>query len=260
MEKIKFMHKVSKGSRFNQIYVPKEMELNFQSGDLVEVTLIEKKSSIYYSSGLTKFNEFNENLIKNIFLELKIFKEISHVFIIGSFLTQKQDYNDIDIILISEKNFEKEVYKLLVDKFELKFHIISIPENNFESLQKYCPMTRTMLYYFVSNRKFNLPKDIELNKSHIKFLLMMPEDLLTIKLKPKIFYDSIRRLLTIERFLENLPLNPLDINKEIKNILGEKITLDIRNNEDINDRIIVKLRNIIKSKLDKINRIIDKNE
>jgi len=83
---------------------------------------------------------------------------------------------------------------------------------------------------------------------------------ITIKLKPKIFYDSIRRLLTIERFLENLPLNPLDINKEIKNILGEKITLDIRNNEDINDRIIVKLRNIIKSKLDKINRIIDKNE
>jgi predicted nucleotidyltransferase len=258
MEKLKFIHKVSKGARFNQIYIPKNMELNFQSGDIVEVTLIEKKSSIHYSSNLIKLGEFKENLIKNIFSELDKFREIKQIFIIGSFLTQKQDYNDIDIILISEKNLEKEIYKTLIEKFELKFHIMSIPEDNFKSLQKYCPMTRSMLYYFVSNKKFNLSKDTELNKNHIKFLLMMPEDLLTIKLKPRVFYDSIRRLLTIVRFLENRPLNPLNINKEIKNILGEKIAIDIRNNEDMNDDIIKKLRNIIKSKLNIINKIIDK--
>lgn len=260
MEKIKFVHKVSKGSRFNQIYVPKEMEHYFHSGDLVEVTLIEKSISVHYSKTLAKLSDFKENLIKNIFSELNKFREIKQIFIIGSFLTQKQDYNDIDIVLISKKDLEKEIYKALIDKFELKFHIMTISEDNFKSLQKYCPMTRSMLYYFVSNNKFSLLKDTELNKNHIKFLLMMPEDLLSIKLKPRVFYDSVRRLLTMERFLENLSLNPLDINKEIKNLLGEKITKDIRNNEDISDEIIKKLRNIIKSKLNKINRIIKKNE
>jgi len=245
----KFIHKVSKGTRFNQIYIPKSMELNFQAGDIVEVTLLEKSISIHYSKNLTKLSDFKVELIKNIFSKLDNFREIKQIFIIGSFLTQKQDYNDIDIILISEKNFEKEVYETLIEKFELKFHIMTILENNFKSLQKYCPMTRSMLYYFVSNKKFNLPKDTELNKNHIKFLLMMPEDLLTIKLKPRVFYDSLRRLSTIERFLENRSLNPLDINKEIKNILGEKIAIDIRNNEDINEDVIKKLRDIIKSKL-----------
>jgi REP element-mobilizing transposase RayT len=260
MEKLKFVHKVSKGARFNQIYIPKSMELNFQAGDLVEVTLLEKSNSVYYSKTLPKLSEFKENLIKNIFSELDKFREIRQIFIIGSFLTQKQDYNDIDIILISEKNLEKEIYKILINKFELKFHVMSIPEDNFKSLQKYCPMTRSMLYYFVSNKKFNLPKETELNQNHIKFLLMMPEDLLTINLKSRVFYDSIRRLLAIERFLENRPLNPFDINKEIKNILGEKIVIDIRNNENMNDDLIKKLRNIIKSKLSKINKIINKNK
>ena len=260
MEKLKFVHKVSKGSRFNQIYVPKEMERHFQSGDLVEVTLLEKSISVHYSKNLVKLSEFKETLIKNIFLELRRFKEIKQIFIVGSFLTQKQDYNDIDIIIISEKNLEKEIYEILIDKFELKFHIINIPEDNFESLQKYCPMTRSMLYYFVSNKKFSLSKGTELNKNHIKFLLIMPEDILTITLKPRVFYDSLRRLLTIERFLENDSLDPLEVNKEIQTLITKNLATDIRNNENISDEIIKKLRNIIKSKLSKINRIIDKSQ
>ncbi len=260
MKKIKFMHKVSKGSRFNQIYIPKEMEHHFQSGDLVEVTLIEKKSSIYYSSDLIKISEFKENLIKNIFLELKKYPEISQIFVIGSFLTQKQDFNDIDVMLISEKNLEIEVYKLLVEKFELKFHIISIPKDKFKDLQKFCPLTRSMFYYFVSSKEFRLSKETEINKDHIRFLLMMPEDILKIKVKPQTFYNSIRRLFTIERFLENLSLNPLEINKEMKNMFGENILLNLRQNEDIGDEIIKKLRNIIKLKLNKINSILKKDE
>ena len=258
MEKLKFIHKVSKGSRFNQIYIPKEMQGHFDVGDHVEVILLEKKSSLYYSKDLDKLNEFKENLIKNIFLELKKYKDINQIFIIGSFLTQKQDYNDIDIILISEKNLEKEVYKLLVDKFELKFHIISISEDNFKSLQKYCPLTRSMFFYFISNKDFKLPKETEINRNHIKFLLMMPEDILKIKVSSRVFYDSIRRLLTIERFLEGRSLNPLETNKEIQTLIGQNIAKDIRNNEPINDETIKKLRNIIKLKLNKINGLLNR--
>ncbi|MDP2925215.1 MAG: hypothetical protein Q8N99_02470 [Nanoarchaeota archaeon] len=258
MKKIKFMHKVSKGTRFNQIYVPREMHKHFEVGDLVEVILIEKSISLYYSSNLAKISDFKKNLVKNIFSELRKYKEIKQIFIIGSFLTQKQDFNDIDIIIISEKNLENEIYKTLINNFELKFHIMTISEENFKSLQKFCPMTRSMFYYFVSNKEFKLSKETELNKDHIRFLLMMPEDILKIKLNSRIFYDSIRRLLTIERFLENLSVDPLETNKEVQTLIGQNIAKDIRNNEPINEEIIKKLRNIIQLKLNKINSIIDK--
>lgn len=253
---IKFTHRVSKGSRFNQIYIPKEVESDFQAGDIVEVILLEKASSFHSSQNLGKLSNFKKNLIKNIFSELKGFKEISQAFIIGSFLTQKQDFNDIDVLIISEKNIENEVYDALIDRFELKFHIMTIPEDNFKSLQKYCPMTRSMLYYFVSNKEFSLSKEIEINKDHIKFLLMMPEDILQINLGSRVFYDSIRRLLTIERFLQKKQLNPLEVNKELNNLLGEKQALSLRQNELINEEFIKKLRKIIKLKLDKIYRLI----
>jgi hypothetical protein len=251
---LKFIHRVSKGTRFNQIYIPLEMSNHFQSGDLVEVTLLEKKSPIYYSSKLIKPNEFKENLIKNIFLELGKYKEISQVFIIGSFLTQKQDYNDIDIIIISDKGLEEEVYKNLVDKFELKFHVISIPKDKFENLQNYCPLTRSMLYYFVSNHGFKLPKETQINKDHIMFLLMMPEDILKISMNSRIYYDSIRRLITIERFLKNQSLDPIEINNQVKSLVSQEVFMSIKQNQNIDEQTIKKIRSIIKIKLKNIKK------
>ena len=42
-----FIHKISKGSRFNQIYIPKEAS-NFEVGDIVKVILLGKKQELYY--------------------------------------------------------------------------------------------------------------------------------------------------------------------------------------------------------------------
>ena len=74
MIKTKFIHKVSKGSRFNQIYVPKGMEIKFGIGDVVEVRLLKKKEHLYYSKNLPKLGEFKEKLIKDIFSFLNQFK------------------------------------------------------------------------------------------------------------------------------------------------------------------------------------------
>ena len=252
MEKIKFIHKVSKGSRFNQIYIPKEMDMHFKAGDLVEVTLLKKRVSLYPSNNLKQLSEFKENLIKNIFSSLETFNEIKQIFIVGSFLTQKTEYNDIDLILISDKNLEEEVFVYLTDNFQLKFHIMVISEKSFQYLQKSCPLTRSMLYFFVSNKEFLLSEIIETDKKHLKFLLMMPEDLLTLKLKSRVFYDSVRRLITIERFLENKILNPILIEKEIANLLGEKPAIYLRSGEEIDEPTVKKLRDIIKIKLNNI--------
>ena len=255
-----FSHKVSKGSRFNQIYIPKEVENDFEVGDLVEVRLIKKKDKSYYSKNLPKLSEFKEGIIKKIFSILEPFKEIKQVFIIGSFLTQKIDFNDIDLILITNnKNLDEAIYNKLTDTINLKFHIISIPEDNLSTLQEICPLTKSMFYYYVSNKDFNLSKKTRIDKNHIKFLLMLPEDLLEVETESRGFYDSIRRLITIKRFLLYQDINPVKIYNELETMLGPVVSSMLRNNGTINEEIIKKLREIIKREMDIIYKLI-KNE
>src|SRR3989338_1924022 len=253
---MKFIHRVSKGSRFNQIYVPAEMRMTFEVGDLVEVRLIEKKSRVYYYENIKDLGDFKRKIIEEIFSVIKDFNNIEQAFIVGSFLTSREDYNDIDVIIVG-KNAEEEVCSALTEKLQLKFHIIAVPEEKFERLIKVCPVTRSMLYYYASNKKFSLSQNTSLDKNHLKFLLMMPEDLLEIRVKSRAYYDSIRRLIAIELFLLEKDSDPLKINKEISRILGKRVFSYLKRGEEISDAMLKEVREIIRSKLDKINNLID---
>lgn len=260
MESAKFEHKVSKGSRFNQIYIPKEMEAVFEVGDIVEVNLLKKKEQLYYSKTLRQVSEFKEKLIRDVFSYLANFPEIKQIFVFGSFLIEKIDYNDIDLLVILEKkepNIEEKIYNRLVNRFQLKFHIITISEDVLYNLIKICPLTRSMLHYYISNKKFETPLDKVLDKKHIKFLLMMPEDLLKISMSSRIFYDNIRRLITIKKFLENQEIDPVKINLELKSLLkNEFMHAQLKNNEEIDGETLGYLRKIIKKELNEIKKIL----
>ena len=115
-----------------------------------------------------------------------------------------------------------------------------------------------MFYYHISNKEFNSSAERNIDKKHIKFLLMMSEDLLEINAGSKNFYDNIRRLITIERFLKQKDLNPKEINKELELILndfGKNILSLLKNNEQIDEKTLKKLRRIIKEKLSDIKKI-----
>ena len=259
-----FQHKVSKGSKFNQIYIPKEMRGIFEDGDLVEVKLLEKKEKLYYSDNLKnlhKTSDFKKNLIKQVFSLLEKFKEIRQVFIVGSFLTEKIKYNDIDIILISDKKeIENEAYAYLSEKIQMNFDIIVIPGKKIEKLIKICPLTRSMFYYFVSNKEFSLDEKIEIEKKHIDFLLMMPKDLFKIGFSNgKVYFDSLRRLITIRKFLEMQNLDPILINQEIKKILGKNYSF-LKNNENVDKKILTFVKEEIKKELNKIEKIMNEKK
>ena len=244
-----FRKSVSKGSRFNQIYVPRNMENLIEVGDEVEVKLIKKCARLHYSNA-EKLSEFKESLLKEIFSYLDEIADTSYIFAVGSFLTEKISYNDIDIVLIApEAISEKTVYDKLTDKFNLKFHIISIEEKGFERLLKICPLTRAMFSRFVSNKPLAVPMEKLVDNKHLQFLLMMPQDLLDIKLSSRAFFDNIRRLVTIERFLIDKDLDMISINKELKDMINLPLYYKIKNNDGIEDATIDFLRKIIKAKL-----------
>jgi len=255
----RFIKNVSRGSRFNQIYIPTNMEGLIEVGDEVEVRLIRKHAELFYSKGLKKLSHFKEKLIKDVFSFLKKIKNYSLIFAVGSFLTEKISYNDIDIVIITGKsnnNLDESLYNKLIEKFNLKFHVLVMDENKFSHLLKICPLTRAMFSRFICDKKIAVPDEKSIDKKHIKFLLMMPYDLLDIKLSSRAFFDSIRRLNTIERFLDNKNLNMISINEELKKLLTPRMYHTIKNNENIEENSIQILRKIIKSKLEIIEILI----
>ncbi|MEK6812631.1 MAG: hypothetical protein AABX86_00785 [Nanoarchaeota archaeon] len=252
---MQFVHRISKGSRFNQIYVPASMNEVFEVGDLVEVRLIEKKTKIYTSCNI-QLSAFKKKLINQILSILQRITGIEQSFIVGSFLTSKTDYNDIDILLISNKDCEKEVYSRLMTKFDLKFHVLVIPEERFQRLIKICPLTRSMLYYFVSHKHFSLPATTEIDKQHLEFLLMMPEDLLEIKANSRAYYDSWRRLLAIERFLKGEAIDNIAIIKDIERSLGKLLHTYMRSNEPLEEIHLKKIRTHMDQKIHFIRKLL----
>jgi len=258
MQAIKFVHRVSKGSRFNQIYVPKEYEQAFHVGDIVQVMLLEKKTKLYYSKNLRKLSEFKEKLIKDIFSQLSKFKEIKQVFIFGSFLTKKADYNDIDIFLISDnEDIDKQVHENLTDKFNMKFHVIALNEENLKHQLKISPMIRSMFYYFVSNKTFSIPKDREVDINHIKYLLMFPEDLLEVSLdEGKVYYDTLRKLFAIEYFLRNEDIAPDLIDSELEKLIDKKKLDFIKENRALDKNLLKEINTIMKDKIKLIYKLL----
>lgn len=251
-----FIHRVSKGTSFNQIYIPKSAEKLFKAGVLVEVKLIE--NPVFYSNGL-KLNEFKKKLIQEIITAIQEFKEIEQATITGSFLTSNADYNDIDIILVSEKDLSEEAYNLLTEKFSLKFHVIALNKESFDKLIKIDPLTRSMFYYYASTESIQLPKK-EIDKTHLKFLLMFPEDILALNIKPRTYYDSLRRLIAIERFLKNQDENPLRTLEEMKASLGNELFQALKQNEPLEKEAITKVKAILSKKLKETKRLINEQK
>lgn len=257
MKNTKFKGRVSKGSRYNQIYIPKELENIVNVGDEVEVTLLRKK--IYYPGEL-KISKFKEDFIKEMFSFLAKYREINSVFVVGSFLFEIIDYNDIDMVLtVSEKinipKLKNQIYKNLIERFNQKFHIIIYTEKGLEDLLIYDPITSSMFSIYVGNKKLIKKKKI-VDKKHIKFLLMMPEDLLKVKLSSRTFFDTLRRLETIERFLKKKSLNIISINKEIKNLIDKELFKKTKANEEINQKEISLFRKIIQNKIKNIKKLL----
>jgi predicted nucleotidyltransferase len=264
MEEIRFIHKVSKGSRFNQIYIPSEKEKEFEPGDLVEIKLLKKNIKIHYSKNLEKLTRFKEKLIEEIFSFLARYKEIKQIFIFGSFLTQKIDYNDIDILILTQKKeggLDSKIYDHLINIFNLKFHVIFFNEKKLKGLLEICPLTRSMLYSYVSNKEFKIPKETKINYNHIKFLLMMPEDLLKVNLDYGIeYYNALRKLFVIENFLVGKEIPPNEVGSYLEKLMDKGKLELLKRNEIMDENILKEVKGIIRNKLEVIYKKINYKE
>ena len=232
--------KISKGTLMDQIYVPKERPLGFELGApvLIQPAIARVKiKPVYYS--IRDLEPIKVEIIQKIFSEVDF---ADNAVITGSFLEKGFQFNDIDVILVDDKNIDaKKIEQHLNRLFDLNFHAIVLDYSTLLKGLKTDPLYQAMLSRYVAKKKLIFRYK---NKTNYKIL-----DLHLLKSKPFIEnfdyltgnqkYGMARNLVSILLFLNNKKISNEIIDYNIKKLLRED-SINLKQNVIINKNLFLK--------------------
>ena len=232
---MEIISKISKGSKMDQIYIPKN-RLGFETGNYVVIRPVDEQKPIenLFLYGVKKIEPIKMEIIKEIIRIIdKSIRNYQNIIFTGSFLDNGFSFNDIDFIIITEKennysSTKEEVY----NKFGIKADILSLSNSSLLKGLEIDPLYQVMLSKRISkNRTFYNTKnklnykllDLHLMKSKV---LIDNFDILSGSEK----YVLVRNMIAIYLFLEGKKLNKDLIDNEIKRIFFIKDISELRQN------------------------------
>lgn len=228
---IELISRISKGSKMDQIYIPKERLPGFELGAfvLIKPVLQKAKHTPYY------YNTSYLEPVKNIIIEeiLDYFEQYDNTIITGSFLERGFDFEDLDVILITDKKTDdKGIEKYFNAKFGFNIHIIAM---DFKVLLKGLstdPLFKMMLSKFVSKKRVVFKTSDKINYKLLDLHLLKSKalmdnfDFLTGREK----YRMTRNLFAILLFMDNKKINKESIDGEINGYFGKNAAKELKEN------------------------------
>ena len=232
---VELISKISKGSKMDQVYIPKNrVDLAIGSYVIIrplETTLKEEIKPFFYN--IKYIEPIKLVMIKEIFNIIEEIVKSDNIIITGSFLEKGFKFNDIDIIIVSEKKSNaKYIEDILENKIGAKSHIISIDNKTMIKGLSTDPLYRVMLSKCISKKRMIYNIKPEINYKLLDLHL----------LKSKILIDNfdmldgdekyyfIRNMIAIFLFLKLKKIDKEKIDKEIKKIFKLKDVDEIKRN------------------------------
>ncbi len=249
LRNMEIIAKISRGSKMDQVYLPKN-RIGFNIGNYVIIKPLEEKVSnkqeTLYFYGVKFVNPLKLKIIRELINIInKNIENYENVIVTGSFLDKGFNFNDIDIILIAddEENLKKEIENDIKEKLKIETHIMHFNKPLFMEALKIDPKWILMLNRCISKKRITpLPAikldykylDAQLIKSKI---LMGNFDYSTGEEK----YKLVRNLIAIYLFINNKRLSEDNLEKEIR----KKLDIEIENlrNNLINKDFLKKYKN-----------------
>jgi len=223
--------KISKGSKMDQIYIPKERSPGFETGTFVLIRPALEKAKInpFY------YNVDNIEPIKIILIQeiLSHFEYFDNAIITGSFLEIGFDFEDIDLILIAEKKPNvQSIERHFKETLGINVHIISV---NFKTLLKGIstdPLFQMLTSKFVSKKRVIFKIKNEINYKLLDLHLLKSELLITNFqfLTGREKYKFVRNLFAIILFLDEKSISPESVDSEINRCFGKDSVKNIKEN------------------------------
>ncbi|MFH1317034.1 MAG: hypothetical protein ABII01_05945 [Candidatus Woesearchaeota archaeon] len=233
---MELISRVSKGSRMDQIYIPK-IRAGFSIGSFVMIKPLHseeaRKTSLFFHN-VHSLEPVKTRIINEIFEILDNQADtVDNIIITGSFLEKGFNFNDIDVLLIKEEKIDKtQIERYVKEKTGLDIHLISISNKSLIKGLESDPLYQGMLnrciakkrFVYMAKRKINYRiLDLHLLKSR---LFIDNFDYLNGEEK----YEMIRNAVSIDLFMNNMKISTKEINKTIDRIFGENMNKKIRLN------------------------------
>ncbi|MFH0832059.1 MAG: hypothetical protein V1886_04320 [archaeon] len=232
--------RISKGSRMDQIYLPKN-RAGFGAGEYVlisplESQIKEKEKLRPYFYNVRDLEPIKARIIEDILGLIGKKIDSENIIITGSFLEKGFGFNDIDILIISKKKIDTESINEEIQKLEgIKTHIIILDSKSLSSGLSSDPLYSLMLSKCVSKNRIILRVKRKMNYRLLDINL----------LKSKTLIDSYDMLNGNEKYY--LTMNMVSI---LLFMLGKKLSKDIVNRE-IERMFNVKIKEIKENLLEK---------
>lgn len=220
---------ISRGTRMDQIYLPKLRPPGFAVGEAVEIRPTKKQKRNFYTYKVTKLEPLKILIKDEIF---DYFEQVDNVLITGSFLEEGFQFNDIDILLIDHLQPQPDWQKHFKDTLGIKAQFICLDRNSLQQGLQQDPLFQMMMSKYLAKKrelfqyknKFNYKLlDLHLFKSKT---LMDSFDILTGKEK----YGLVRNTLAICLFLNEKQLSKEIVDQEMERLFGKGIVEKVRKN------------------------------
>ena len=213
---VELIGKVSKGSKMDQIYIPKNRE-SIPVGSYVVVKLLttEKQEIKPYFYNVS-IEPIKVEIIKNIMQIIDKNTSNENIIITGSFLEKGFQFNDIDIIIIGGNIKEG----ILEDYLGIRVHIISMTNNALIKGLETDPLYNLMLSKCVSKKRviYNIKRKINYKLLDLHLLKSKINNFEFLKGKEK--YEVVRNLIAIKTFITKKEVSRAKVDSEINKLFG----------------------------------------
>lgn len=225
---MELISRVSKGSRMDQVYIPKN-RVGIAVGSYVvvkqiEVTIETEKLNFY---NVGELEPVKVGIIPQIFKVIKMNADrCENIIVTGSFLEKGFFFNDIDIVLVAGEHIdEKRIGSLIEDATGIKTHIIAISNAALIEGLATDPLYSVMLSRCVASKKFIYHAERRVDYKLLDLHLLKSKTLIDNfdVLNGSEKYDLVRNLAAIDLFLNGKKVSHDTIVREIKDKLGVSV-------------------------------------
>lgn len=227
--------RISKGSKMDQIYIQKNRS-GFGIGNYVAIRPIEEKKQTekLYFYGIKHLEPVKLNIVNEIIgIISNNIENYDNVIITGSFLDRGFQFNDIDIIVLSEKNINtNKIENEAEKKIGIKSHILNLSNKSLASGIETDPLYRVMLSRCIARKRFVHKNGYKINYKLLDLHLLKSKTLIDNfdALTGKEKYDMTRNMMSICLYLEKKKVTKESVDNEIKRNFGLKDINEIKQN------------------------------
>lgn len=210
--------RISRGSRMDQVYLPKNRSSALGVGEYVLISpALQKKQIAPYYYNAQNIEPIKAEIIQGILSNA----DAENIIIAGSFLEKGFHFDDIDIIVINGEGKEIEEYAKIA--FGLKAHIINMKYDALRIGLNTDPLFQMILSRFASKERILLNIKQEINYKlldiHLLKSKLLPEQFEHLNGKEK--YKLARNMVAIKLFIEGKTVTIEKTNKEIEKLFGK---------------------------------------